>query len=261
MKARPLRSSPRTLGLAVLMIAVGSSSMAGTIQGTATYRERIALPPDAVFEAVLGDVSRADAPAQPLGRARLDPAGQPPFKFEIQYDDAALKPGHRYTVRATVKSQGRLLFTTDRSYPVLQGDSAPLQMRLIKVGGRQAHADAPPQRPLRNTYWKLVRLGESPVEVVDQQQEPHLILAADQPRVSGSGGCNRLAGEFVLDGDKLSFRGLAGTMMACLRGMEQEGHFLEALGKVARYRITGNDLDFLDAAGAVLARFQAVDLR
>jgi hypothetical protein len=65
---------------------------AGTLEGTAAYRERIALPPDAVFEAVLQDISRADAPAKVLGRAIIDPAGQPPFRFEIAYDDAAVQP-------------------------------------------------------------------------------------------------------------------------------------------------------------------------
>jgi putative lipoprotein len=86
--------------LALLAAAVCTSALAGTLQGTALYRERIALPPDAVFEAVLEDVSRADAPACVLNRARLDPAGNPPFRFDIAYDDAAVQPGHRYIVRA-----------------------------------------------------------------------------------------------------------------------------------------------------------------
>ncbi|HSM73022.1 MAG TPA: YbaY family lipoprotein [Desulfobacterales bacterium] len=117
---------------------VGSTAWAGTLQGTATYRERIALPEEAVFEAVLQDISRADAPAVVLGRSKLDPAGQPPFRFEIPYDDAALHSGHRYSVRATLKHHGRLLFTTDRISPVLDGRNAPLHMLLVSVrGGRQ----------------------------------------------------------------------------------------------------------------------------
>jgi copper homeostasis protein (lipoprotein) len=106
---------------------------AGTLEGTATYRERIALPPDAVFEAVLQDISRANAPAKVLGRAKIDPAGQPPFRFEIAYDDAAVQPGRRYAVRATVRRQGRLLFTTDRAYPVLAGDDALLRVLLVSA--------------------------------------------------------------------------------------------------------------------------------
>ena len=43
-----------------------------SLTGTATYRERIALPPGAVFEATLEDVSRADAPAEVLGRTQME---------------------------------------------------------------------------------------------------------------------------------------------------------------------------------------------
>ncbi len=119
--------------------AVCAPAWAGTLQGTATYRERIALPPDAVFEAVLQDVSRADAPAQELGRATIDPAGNPPFRFEIAYDDAAVQPRRHYVVRATVRHQGRLLFTTDRAYPVL-GDDSPAPLRLLLVSASRPPA-------------------------------------------------------------------------------------------------------------------------
>ena len=61
-----IRSSGRGLATHVLVAvacAVSTPVWAGTLEGTAAYRERIALPPDAVFEAVLQDISRADAPA------------------------------------------------------------------------------------------------------------------------------------------------------------------------------------------------------
>jgi len=126
--------------LTALALATCTPVWAGTLEGTAAYRERIALPPDAVFEAVLQDVSRADAPAEVLGRAKIDPAGQPPFRFEIAYDDAAVQPGRRYAVRATVTHQGRLLFTTDRAYPVLGGGDAPLRMLLVSAGAERRPA-------------------------------------------------------------------------------------------------------------------------
>ena len=109
------------------------TAWAGTQQGTATFRERIALPENAVFEATLEDISLADAPAIVLGRSKLNPAGQPPFRFEITYDDSAVRAGHRYAVRATIRHQGRLLFTTDRVYPVLDGGNEPLEMLLMYV--------------------------------------------------------------------------------------------------------------------------------
>lgn len=131
-----IRSLMRGLA-ALLLVLLGWSTFgtvwAGTLRGTATYRERIALPPDAVFEAVLQDVSRADAAAVVLGWARLEPAGQTPFQFEIVYDDADVQPGRRYTVRATVTHRRSLLFTTDRIVPVLDGRTAPLELLLVSA--------------------------------------------------------------------------------------------------------------------------------
>jgi heat shock protein HslJ len=89
----------------------------------------------------------------------------------------------------------------------------------------------------------------------------HLIFANYQPRISGSGGCNRLTGSFELDGDKLRLGRMAGSMMAWATGMEQEQRFLRSIEKVERYRITGSHLEMLDATGAVIARFEAVALR
>jgi len=72
----------------VLLVLPASSQDTQTITGSATYRERIALPPGTVFEATLEDVSRADAPAEVVGRVRVEKPGQPPFRFSIAYDPA-----------------------------------------------------------------------------------------------------------------------------------------------------------------------------
>lgn len=244
--------------LAALALAcVAGAGWAATLSGSAMVRERIALPPGAVFEATLEDVSRADAPAVVLGRARLDPAGQSPFHFTLEYDAAALEAGHRYGVRATIRHEGRLLFVTDRGYPVLQGDSeAPLRMILRKVGGTSAAAAT-----LQNTYWRLTQLGETPVLAAERQREAHLVLHEDTTRVAGSGGCNRLMGGYQLKGDALTFGRLASTMMACVDGMAQEQRFVAALNEVVRWRIDGQQLSLFDATGKLVARFEAVALR
>jgi len=115
-------------------LALPLPARAGSLAGAATYRERIALPPDAVFEAVLIDTAIADAPARELGRVRLQPAGQPPFRFTIPYRDGDVTPAGRYSVRATVREGERLLFTTDTFTPVLNGGpSQPLSLKLVAV--------------------------------------------------------------------------------------------------------------------------------
>ncbi len=228
---------------------------AGTVTGTATFRERMALPPGATFEAIIEDSSRADAPAMVLGRYGPVPAGSPPFTFSIEYDDAAILPGHRYGVRATVRHDGRLLFTTDRHVPALAGDK-PVAITMVRV--KDAPARQAAQSSLRNTYWKLVAQNGKPAVVAKGQRDPHIILKADEPRVSGSGGCNNIVGSFTLEGDRLKFSAMGSTMMMCPEGMEQERAFLKMLESVARYRISGEALTLADDNGRAIAKFRAV---
>ena len=116
-----------------------------------------------------------------------------------------------------------------------------------------------PNASLKNTYWKLLRIRNQPV--TDNQREPHLILHLDNKRVSGSGGCNQLMGSYSADGDQLTFSRPASTRMACLQGMEQEDVFLAALQSVARWRISGEQLELLDASGNAVAQFQVRSTR
>lgn len=228
------------------------------IEGTATYRERMALPPDAVFEAVLEDISRADASAPALGEARIDQPGDPPIHFTIRYDASQIQPNHIYAVRARITVEGRLLFTTDQRYQVLtQGHGSEIgmmMMRRVSAAGEEARAAAV---PLRETYWKLVQLGDKPITGADQQQEAHLIFQTENSRVTGSGGCNRLTGSYTLSGHSLRFGAVAATRMACMRGMETEGNFLAALEQVRSWKITNQQLDLLDENGKLLARLAA----
>jgi len=112
---------------------------------------------------------------------------------------------------------------------------------------------------LRNTYWKLTRLADAPVERCEGQREPHLVLR-DDGRFAGSDGCNRLAGGYRAEGDTLTFSPVAGTRLACPHGMEQAQRFIDALGRAARHRIAGVHLELRDAAGGLLARFEATPL-
>lgn len=116
-----------------LMGALSSASADALISGTATYRERIALPPAAVFEAMLEEVSRADAPATVVGRTSIDNPGQPPIAFSIAYDPAAIDPRFTYAVRATVRVGDRLIFTSDTVHRVLT-HGAPSDVSIVMRG-------------------------------------------------------------------------------------------------------------------------------
>jgi len=118
-----------------LLIAAASAVAAetgqsATVRGEATYRERIAVPPGTRLEVSLSDVSRADAPAETIGETVLADAGQPPYRFEIDYQPERIIASHRYAVRARLTHEGRLLFTTDQTYPVIT-DGHPSEVRLL----------------------------------------------------------------------------------------------------------------------------------
>lgn len=131
-----------------------------TVSGTAAYRERIALPPDAVLEAELQDVSRADAPAIVLGRFRAGPAGQVPIPFAIPYDPAQIVAARRYVVRARILSGDRLLFTTDTIAPVLtQGAGDRIALMLVRA---QASPPTGPLGALPATFEGVIPCADCP---------------------------------------------------------------------------------------------------
>jgi heat shock protein HslJ len=115
--------------------------------------------------------------------------------------------------------------------------------------------------PLENTYWKLVRLGDDEVAAVPNQREAHFILHRATRHFSGAGGCNRMTGNYDVEGDRLTFDRVITTMMACAEGMESERKFLAALRQTGLAKVTQQQLELLDAEGKVIARLQAVHLK
>jgi len=110
--------------------------------------------------------------------------------------------------------------------------------------------------PLENTNWKLTQLGTTSV-TADPHRGPNLTLNSEQHRVSGSGGCNRIMGGYTLEGEKLKLTQMASSMMACASAMDTERAFLDALGEVDSWKITGDKLELLDAGGNAVATFEA----
>ncbi|HET9070137.1 MAG TPA: YbaY family lipoprotein [Amaricoccus sp.] len=130
---------------ATVACAQAATGRPGHVTGTASYREEIALPPGAVLDVVLEDVSVADAPAKELGRATVAEPGRPPFAFDIAFDPALIRPERQYSVRAQVSVGRRVVFVSDTLNPVLtRGSSDEVEVWMIKVGDTEKEArDAP----------------------------------------------------------------------------------------------------------------------
>jgi putative lipoprotein len=250
-----------TRSLAAIVWLTANPLAAQTIQGTATYRERMALPPSAVFEATLEDVSRTDAPATVFATTRLDKPGNPPIAFSIAYDPARIDQTHRYNVRARILVDGQLLFASDTAIPVItSGSPTTVSVSLRRVAAstsqRPNSPTAPPGRPLAGTYWKAVELAGKAAPEQESSREAHLQFQPDG-RVSGSDGCNRTSGTYTLDGDKLTFGAMIATQMACANVAGTEQAFREALEKTRGWKVTGERLELFDAGRARVAVFEA----
>ena len=240
--------------IALMVTLFTASAHAATITGSALYRERIALPSNAVLEVTVEDVSRADAPATAIGRITLMPAGQVPIGFEVPYQESLVRQNHRYSVRARITHDGTLLWTTTQAHPVLtNGAGNRVDGMLLQRVVQGADAN----RPLTGTYWKLTELNGETVPAAPKQGEPHLILQPRGNRLTGSGGCNRLMGSYRLTGPSLSFGAIASTKMACPDGMEREAAFFRALEEVKGWKLDGDRLELKDRTGTVTARFLA----
>ena len=122
-----------TCGILLLSVSL-AFAQAGNAQvtGSVTYRERIALPPDAIIDVQLADVSVADVAAQTVAESLINAEGrQVPVPFTLTYDPAQIVPAHHYSVRATIRAgNGMMMFSSTQAYPVLT-HGAPSKVNLV----------------------------------------------------------------------------------------------------------------------------------
>lgn len=111
--------------------------------------------------------------------------------------------------------------------------------------------------PIEGPVWRLVDLGGEPVPAdTDPLRGPQLQFDRGSGRVSGSGGCNRLAGSYQRSGGTLRMGQLAATKMACTDPARSgtESRFFDALQTTTSYRLPGpGRMALLDANGRTLA--------
>jgi heat shock protein HslJ len=115
--------------------------------------------------------------------------------------------------------------------------------------------------PLTGTRWRLTSYNNGRGGVTSVLGETEIVLhLSEDGRLAGK-ACNSYRGGFEHEGERLRLVGpVAATRMACPApegAGEQETAYLNALERVARFRIEGAQLTLLDADGSTLARFRA----
>ncbi|HEY6627393.1 MAG TPA: META domain-containing protein [Acidimicrobiia bacterium] len=116
-----------------------------------------------------------------------------------------------------------------------------------------------PVMSLVGSYWKLLEVDGHPAVAMDELREAHIILLAEEQRLVGSSGCNRIMGTYEVTGDQLRISPLAMTMMMCSEDlMRQEQALTAALEAATGYRISGRSLELFDGE-QIVARFEGSD--
>ncbi|HAC02016.1 YbaY family lipoprotein [Brevundimonas naejangsanensis] len=104
---------------------------------SATYRERIMLPPGHTLTVRIEDVSRADAPSRVIAEARQPLDGRaPPYAVTLSVPNDRIDSRMEYAARAEIRdASGALRFTTDTRHSVLTR-GAPNSADIVMVGMR-----------------------------------------------------------------------------------------------------------------------------
>jgi heat shock protein HslJ len=140
------------------------------------------------------------------------------------------------------------------------GRTTPPAILALVLGTAMAMTmDAWAATGLEDSAWRLLeyRRGDTMQEAVGGERGAELRFSAG--RLSGSAGCNRLMGAYMVDGDRLEMKpNMATTMMACPPPlMDQEQAVIDALGKAAKFRVDDNRLSIQDADGEPLLKLTA----
>jgi heat shock protein HslJ len=162
-------------------------------------------------------------------------------------------------VRSYVLKDGHLFLSLIADAGIYEFEPLPADAKKASAQGPENTGSAPgpaASPTLENTYWSVTKVGDTDVPPAHGPRGPHLILNAEAHRAGGSGGCNGIMGKYELEGDRLTFPGMAATRMACKQGMDTEHAFLNALNQTKAWRITGETLELLDGEGRIVARFE-----
>jgi uncharacterized lipoprotein YbaY len=102
-----------------------------SVTGTVSYLQRMALPPNAVIQVALLDVSQRDDTEKVIAEQKLNLGQrQVPVPFTLKFDPAKIDQKHAYAVSAKITVDGKMWFATEQAYPVLT-EGKPSHVELI----------------------------------------------------------------------------------------------------------------------------------
>ncbi|MHA6684191.1 YbaY family lipoprotein [Mesorhizobium sp. A556] len=241
--------TPLVIGMLAVPGVSGATEQ--VVRGEVLYRERIALPPNAVLSVQLADVSRADAPAAILGEQKIVPAGQVPIKFEIKFDPSVIQTNMSYALQARITVDDKLWFITDTRHQVdpLSREAQTVMVRKV------AQQDEP---TTAQTIYGKDWVAEL-VDGVEKLPERRATFRIEQTgAITGKGFCNGYFASARIDASSLVIGQAGSTQMACEPElMAADAALFEAFAKAGSYNADADGLVIADKDGRAVLRFKA----
>ncbi|RWO26817.1 MAG: META domain-containing protein [Mesorhizobium sp.] len=236
------------LVVGILVVPELSVAAEKTLKGEVMYRERIALPPNAVLSVPLADVSLAEATAAVIGERKVAPAGQVPIKFEISFDPQVIRPHMTYALQARITVDDRLLFISDMRHQVDPLSDAPIMLKMV------TSSEQPASAPVVGQIWLIEY-----IDGIGVIAEPQATFRIDEAgKAGGSGPCNVYFATAKVDGSTIAISDIGSTFKACApETMAEEKALFEALAKAASYHVDAGKLIIVDKDDRVILRFNA----
>lgn len=224
-----------------------------TLQTEVYYLDRSMLPANSELTVTLEDVSKMDVASTVISSKVITLNSAPPYQVSLDYDNALIKENMRYNVRAQIRKDGKLLYSSTQSNSPFANSDTPLKVKMTKI-----MPSVKPNVPLTNTYWKAITLNGEQVNTPEGARELFVQLKTDG-KVKGFAGCNNFMGGYTSKQFGLRFNGMASTMMMChgtANDLEMKMH--QALNDTFEYKIKGETLQLFDESKNQVAHFKAV---
>lgn len=210
--------------LAVCVLASGCAkklkpdnlpALSGNVSGSVTYRERIALPPDARVIVNLEDVTRSGKSGSFIAQQTIRATTQVPIPFNLRYIPEAIDRSHRYAISASIlDSQDGVIWTSEEPVAVAFNEPEKL-IAILLQRAINPNAVAPPAANSGMGYKCdevefIAKFGNDKVQILLAGRTlilPHVVSGSGARYSDGSNTFWSKGNEALLEINGVSYKG------------------------------------------------------
>lgn len=124
------------LAFAIVVLALpalAGAQGANTVSGTITYRDRSALPANAVVTVQIARVYADRGPEIIAEQSFATNGAQPPLAYSIAYDPARIDQNASYTVQSNISVNNQVRYSTNTIVPVITRGAPTQNVTMVVV--------------------------------------------------------------------------------------------------------------------------------